>query len=547
MTGACGNLCPAPVASLPRATGMMTSRLLKVCIFIAASWAGLVQGSAQEWTGQLSTPSAQCVLRTGDSQADYQSWIRDYRSGPLPGNLLDHHQIQLAVTVLDGDDLQPATNYPFSCGVTTSISIGSNGTISWSRRTPDAFQGGGPSTLSAKDLRILQPLLAKLSAHPPEDDSRLPPPGRRVVLQVSRKREVVARVYDRADIPESVLEILGLAGATQGPLTMRFAPDLVTTRDDFDARGIPPQTLGLRTPHPADPITKGLRADTVTLAVSLDRTLVVTRYLPFDGRVVVTDAKKSAVVHEEADGILKDRRWIYVSHAWFTPDGKFLLLLTNLPEMRIYDTETWQRVDALPELPAAAVAYYPSRDWKRGLAVSPAGAVELWDAPTRGKVATLDLDGNLDSVSFSPDDSLFAVTSVRQNKDQSSTFHLRIWQTSTGKFLREMRPLYYFAHDGTGVPQWWGDGKYLMAETREGRFGGYVVGIWNTDSGKLRGGLSGCADSINDPFAVSLVGQILYDWCPDGKLLTWNAADAIAKIGEFENSLKPPPALAIRH
>ena len=140
-------------------------------------------------------------------------------------------------------------------------------------------------------------------------------------------------------------------------------------------------------------------------------------------------------------------------------------------------------------------------------------------------------------MSFSPDDSLFAVTSVRQNQDQSSTFHLRIWETKSGRFVRELRSLYYFAHDGIGVPIWWGNGKYLLAETREGRLGSYVVGIWNAESGKFRGEFSACADSINDPFAVGLVGQRLFDWCPDGKLLMWNAADAIEKIAEFEKTL----------
>jgi WD40 repeat protein len=517
-------------------------RLLKICVLSIVCGAGLCHVSAQEWTGQAYPPSTQCLPRTYDpKEANYESWIGDYRNGPLRGSLTDRHRIELTITVIDGDDLKPADNdRGLSCGMTTSFSVSSDGTVSTQRITPFAVQGAGPGQLAADDLKTSQPLIATLSAHPPDDYSHLPPLGRRVVLQVRTGTKILARVYDRADMPDSVLEILGLAGATHGPLTMNFTPSNVPTEAEFAEQEVPPDVIGIRRTNPRDPVTKALRADTVTLAVSPDRSLIVTRYLPFDGRIRVTDAKKSAAVYEETDGML-DRRWIYVSHASFTPDGRFLLLLSNLPALRIYDTQTWRQVDSLPGMPPGGVAYYPSSDWKYGVVVSRTGEVDLWDATAGRKLATLDLHGELQNVSFSPDNSLVAVTSVLQNKDQSSTFHLRVWETKTGQFMREMRSLYYFAHDGMGNPIWWANGKYLLAQTKEGRFGNYAVGIWNVESGKFRGGFSGCSDSIGDPFAVALVDQQLFDWCPDGKLLTWNAAAAIDKIDQFENSLKALP------
>jgi hypothetical protein len=65
------------------------------------------------------------------------------------------------------------------------------------------------------------------------------------------------------------------------------------------------------------------------------------------------------------------------------------------------------------------------------------------------------------------------------------------------------------------------------------------------ESGRFRGGFSGCADSIGDQFAIALAGQRLFGWCPDGTLLTWNAANALAGVAEFENSLKPSLGTAI--
>jgi WD40 repeat protein len=536
-----GNV-PGVLLQLPQPSGSedtMTSRLLKICVLSTLSGAGLAQ--TQGWTGYAYPPSTQCALRTDNPKGvTYESWISEYRNAFLGGSLTDGHQIQLAVTVIDGDDLRTEDRIIPLCGqgcctIITSISVSTVGTVSWSRVMPSALQGGGPDRLSAEDLKVLRPLMASLREHLPDDYSQLPPPGRRVVVQIKKGNEIGARVYDRADMPDSVLEILGLMGATHGPLTMDFAPSTTRKREEFNEQDIPPDTVGIRRPNPNDPVTKALRADSVILAISPNRSLTVKRYLPFD-RTVVIDAKTSAVFLEETDTTF-ETRWIYISHAWFTPDGRFLLLLSNLPAIRIYDTRTWRQVETLPQVPPGRVAYYPSSDWKHAIVVSPAGKVDLWDTAAGHNSVRLDLEGELKGVAFSPDDSLFAVTSIRQNKDQSSTFHLRIWDTKTGAFLRELRSFYYFAHDEIGAPMWVGNGKYLLGQSREGRFGGYVVGIWNVESGRFRGGFSGCADSIGDPFAAALSGLQLFDWCPDGKLIMWDVSPAIDKITEFEDSL----------
>lgn len=71
-----------------------------------------------------------------------------------------------------------------------------------------------------------------------------------------------------------------------------------------------------------------------------------------------------------------------------------------------------------------------------------------------------------------------AVTSVRQNADQSSTFHLRIWETKNGKYLHELMPLEQVAHDEIGDPVWWENGKYLLAPVPED----HLVHAANTSS-----------------------------------------------------------------
>jgi hypothetical protein len=98
--------------------------------------------------------------------------------------------------------------------------LSTKGTVSFFRFTSMAVQGGGPGTLPVEDFRKLQAVIA----HLPDDHSQLPPPGHRIVLQVAKRSKVLARVYDRANMPDSVLEILRLTGSGIRPLLMNFAP-----------------------------------------------------------------------------------------------------------------------------------------------------------------------------------------------------------------------------------------------------------------------------------------------------------------------------------
>jgi WD40 repeat protein len=502
-------------------------RDLLICVLAVASCAQLVRAAGQGVAGQSNTESPQPAPGKSDSQpSDYDSWIRGYRKAPLCGALGDNHPIQFSITVVEGDDLKLdektasilGDNYrTFRYG----YAISTKGTISFFRYTSSAIQGSGPGALPVEDFKKLQPLIASL----PDDHSHLPPPGHRLVLQVAKGTRVLARVYDRANMPDSVLEILRLAGTDIKPLVMDFPPEKKWTQGEFGEAGIPPDAIGIGTPK-----------DILTLAVSPDRSLIVRQALWYNPRTQILDSKTLTVVYEVNEAQFGPRV-IYISHAWFTPDGRFLLLLSNLPAIRIYDTKTWLQLDTLPGMPSGGVAYYPSLDWGHGLVVSPAGAVDLWDATAHSKLARLDLNGEIQSVSFSPDNSLVAVTSVRQNKDQSSTFHLRIWETQSGKFVHELMPLEHVAHDGIGDPLWWANGKYLLAPVREDHLAGsYVVGIWNIQSGRYRGGLSGC-EYASEPVTTLLQGQRLFKRCPDGTLFTWDVAAVIDKITEFENTL----------
>jgi hypothetical protein len=103
--------------------------------------------------------------------------------------------------------------------------------------------------------------------------------------------------------------------------------------------------------------------------------------------------------------------------------------------------------------------------------------------------------------------------------------------------VREMRYPYYFGHNGMGDPIWLDDGKYVLAETSETLFGGNVFGIWNAESGKFRGGLSGCAHLGDQFFPFAPSGGQMLCWARENELVIWDVTAAIDKITEFDSSL----------
>src|SRR5215469_11961956 len=152
----------------------------------------------------------------------YESWLSRYKSGRLTGAVSDHRQIQMAITIVSGDDLAPNAERASVSGpgyrtggiTTETFAVSTEGTVSMMRYTPGGAQGGGPSKLEDEGFRRLGALMADL----PDDHSRLPPPGRRLVVQVASQTGILARVYDRANLPESILEMLRIVGADAGPI-----------------------------------------------------------------------------------------------------------------------------------------------------------------------------------------------------------------------------------------------------------------------------------------------------------------------------------------
>jgi hypothetical protein len=475
--------------------------------------------------------------QTDSSQAvqlsEYELWVQDYKNAPVRGALGENNQISFQISVIERDDKEPTKNsLPLSSGggnrgVTRyGFALSTEGSV-WTFHRGINMLGSGGEPLPKGDFEKVGHLIEAL----PDDHSQLPPKGRRLVLQLANGDTFLVRVYDRANLPEIVLEILRLCKSQIRPIVADFPPDKKFSSSEFEEAGIPENAAGFY-------ISKN-HEEFRTLAISPDGALTVKQVSHDTAGLTVIDSYSSAVIRRLREPqIPPSRRFIGFSSASFTPDGKYLMVLSSLPAIRIFDTNTWQPANILPELPADAVAYYPTADWRRGVFISRDGAVALWDSAMRRQITKLALDGDFVKVLFSPDNSQFAIVSTHQNADMSSIFHLRIWETESGELVNELRPFEQDAHDDIGDMVWWPDGKYLLAAIRDNPYGtNHDIGIWNVQTGRFRGGFSGCVYS-SDPFSLVLHDQRLFERCRDGVILMWDARGALDRIAKPEDSVK---------
>jgi hypothetical protein len=480
----------------------------------------------------------------------YKSWIGRYTREPLYRAYGEDRPIELAITNITGDDIVPnvktaavlGPHYPI---VTTTWSVSDEGSVTMNRATASALQGGGPGKLPENDFKRLGELIANI----PDDHSRLPAKGRRLVVQVATPDGIVARVYDKANLPESVLEMLRLVGADAWPIYPfpDFQPDQrwsggknTVTAKEFVALGFmhDGRRVLATSPDGRLNVVEDNPSQYFDSTVHVER-LEDAKEEPYaSGSVLRIEDTKNGMAVREFRQAMNGRRYIYMYAARFTPDGRYLMLLSSVPDIRIYDTSTWQPSVQLPGIPSGTVAYYPSRDWKHGVAVFRSGETSLVEANTGRKLARIDFGNNLQSAVFSPDGSQVAVVTVRSDAQGAYESHLRIWATATGDLLQELRPLEATPRDGFGEPVWWPDGKYLLSLTREGHFGGPdIVGIWNAETGRYRGALAGCMEPDGPDARFSLEGTRFYKMCGYDGLMMWNVDRDIAKIVDFEKSL----------
>jgi WD40 repeat protein len=424
----------------------------------------------------------------------------------------------LALTVIEGDDLPVDEKQAKFWGrgyrvVFYGCSVSPEGRVSYFQNKNGDSKNSGYPVLSAKTLQELRRLLLKV----PDDHSRLPPAGRRLVIQTTATKQLVVRVYDRANLPDSVLEIIRTSRADIKPWSLQFAPEKVGSESEFSKSGIQ-----VPWPRPTSP----------------------------DGSLYAAQGYYEIVISSPKQPALRELREPEVNRhidglfgAFFTPDGRFLLVQSTHPAIRIYDTKTWEQVESLPNLPTDAVAYFPDTDWRLAVFASSAGKIGLWDSGMRREIAQFGTGAELLDAAFSPDHSLVAVATQEKNEANKDEIRVRVWRVDGG-LLSELRPSDQIQPLGlsrfsriSGLLAWWSDSQHLLSIVRpDGFFTNHNLALWDVKTGRYRGELSGCTTSI-DRFMVSPQTGLVFADCYLSGLCMWNGFSDTRRVTEFEWSL----------
>ena len=242
------------------------------------------------------------------------------------------------------------------------------------------------------------------------------------------------RVYDRANLPDAVLEIIKIVRVRFATWTINFCPEKTGSPAEFSQAGIE-----VRWPQATNP-------DGSLEATQVVNEIVISNPTQGDFRWL-----REPEVHRHVDALFGP---------FFSPNGRFLLVQSTHPAVRIYDTRTWEQVRTLPGLPSDVVRYFPDKNWKLGVFASSKGDIGLWDSHKRRQIANLASGKELMDAEFSPDHSLVAVAFQSMTDVHPGGLRARIWRTN-GTRVSELEPSNEIDHssrDSLNVPDCWRGG-----------------------------------------------------------------------------------------
>jgi hypothetical protein len=414
---------------------------------------------------------------------------------------------------------------------------------------------GGWGSIPKEDQKRLDQLLSKL----PDDGSRLPPPDRRVALQIVAPDRTKVRVYDRANAPDAVLDILRLTRSGIGPWVPVLKPEgevqlprhtyhhqILVTPNGFllsatDDRLTFLDPISHRTLKETNPVQEGPFIPE-ELQLSPGR-----RFAAFagEGWCRVLDATTWEDLPRFADAGNIGR-----SCPRFTADGRFLLVrchdsTNDSVTLQAYDTTTGQKKGKLFGLPDGTMDYMEASSGKSAVILTKEKRLGLWDISRRREYAKLAEGVQNCMVVFSPDGSAVAVATQSPPNALLGPrgYRIRIWKTDTGTLMHELYPTE--AEDVQGL-QWTADARFVFAAMRWPSPDDYTVNIWSVQSGRWRGIL---AASLFRP-----IGGVVM--LPDARHLAvsgfdqkmvvvvrfWDFAAVMKQIRTFEDSLAAPKA-----
>ena len=497
---------------------------------------------------------AQALVVTDAERAEYQDWVQPYISkiGSMSVSVKNGRKalpVKLVLTAIEGDEVTAqAQDRLFSDKQSAyGVRVSKSGIVGYFFYDAMGRKGGGYPQLPAGDFARIEQLLTQL----PDDGAKLPPAGRRLMVQFADGEAARVRVYDRANAPQQVLELLRLTGSGIRSWTPKFEPvkqwKSGELRLDSASNGTPDgQFFVTASSYDVLQFWDGKTLE-LSRAVPLKNTAASELVFSPDGslaalltgwgwgEVQVFETKSWSQIYQFVEPTI-GKRTARLSRPLFSPDGRLLLIQSERPALRILDARSGKLLEKSPPIPPGVVAYVAAPVTPKAITLTPNNTLALWDSQAQRQIALLDKDVHLARVAFSPDGSQVAVATSHQKDGYWSLYRIRIWNANSGALVHELRPFEQNVCEAVEGLLWSRDGRYVLAATKSDRFfTSRGIDVWNAGSGRHRGEFNGPATRVNG--LVTLGDGKLIAGCDDGIVRVWDAAQAFQEIQAFETSL----------
>jgi hypothetical protein len=387
-------------------------------------------------------------------------------------------------------------------------------------------QGGGEGKLPAEAFARLESLMDNL----PDDGHRVPTANHRIVVRVQRNGGETVRLYDNAQLPDEIIEMIRLTAARIKIQPPNFQPDKVWRPEEVKSLDLPEtvKSWGIRNPFIASPDgSVGVLHDFAT------KTLTVYRGSDWPEHGMPDQSRIIRVLQEfwQPTNVYGG----YAVGGEFSPDGRYLLVRwgARIGAM-LYDTATWEPVTDPRLFPQNLKEYLPSSDWDLGVAVTDEGETLIWDQQSHRILSKLPGLGEFEappvvtnqqgqrvyttpraeiqSAAFSPDHTRVAIYSGPNNNVK---LRLSVWDIESGQKLRDLLPVEWASYP-SGQPLWWNNGRWVLAHyaSQDSRSG---IGLWDVETGYFKGTLDVATEKCDTREDLVVSGSRLLQRCFLGK------------------------------
>lgn len=394
--------------------------------------------------------------------------------------------------------------------------------------TPRGIKGGGSTDpLPAEQLARIDHLLAKL----PDDRRLLPPPERRIMVEIVASPQHRVHVFDLANAPSELHELMRSLGASSAYVP-HFQPSGFIAVRGFDHGG------ALAVSHQGEILFTSPQRLQWWNATTHE--FIAEAHVPYVHEIVIAPDKTHALVQSSSDTVLIDlpsrkilRTFPKRFASRFTQSGDRVLLFSATEPVETLSTGTWEPTSFPDYLPDGLTQFIPAPTIQRAIVRGKDGSTSLWDTAMHRPVKLLSPKSDLHMLAvFSPDESMIGLCLRPHQSFSDKDAPFVIIKSDTGMQVNELRP---FESNPNGERSasllWSSNGEYLFAASGRG------VSVFNASTGRHRGQLTG-------PTRINGLGFLpqsdeLVAGDEHGKIWFWRLPDVLHYVREFEASLAP--------